>query len=59
MGLPWPLFVCLFHYFQANNTIFTTNKCVKCPSSYWDSNPQSSDDESPPITTKPAQLIKN
>ena len=25
MGLPWPLFVCLFHYFQANNTIFTTN----------------------------------
>ena len=34
---------------------FTTNKCEKCPSSIqcWDSNPQSSDRESPPITTRP------
>ena len=43
----------LFLSFQTNITIFTTNKCEKCPSSIrsWDSNPQPSEHESPPITT--------
>ena len=45
----------LFSSFQANITIFTTNKCEKCPSSIqcWDSNPQHLEIESPPITTRP------
>ena len=40
MGHPRPLFH-LFSSFQTNFTIFTTNKCEKCPSSIrcWDSNP--------------------
>ena len=46
---------CLFSYFQANITIFTTNICGKCPSSKrcWDWNPRPSVHESPPITTRP------
>ena len=48
----------LFHSFssiQTNITIFTPNKCEKCPSSVqcWDSNPQPSRHESPHITTRP------
>ena len=45
----------LFLYFQTNITIFTTNNVKKCPSSIWcwDSNPQPSGHESPPITTRP------
>ena len=52
--LDWPLFH-LFSSFQANITIFTANKCEKCPSSIqgWGSNPQPSEHESPPITTRP------
>ena len=49
---------CLFLSFQTNITILTTNQCEKvlCPSSIWhqDSNPQPSEHESPPITTRPA-----
>ena len=48
----------LFSSFQTNITIFTTNKCEKCPSSLcrWDSNPRTSEYESPPITTWPGLL---
>ena len=51
-----PLFR-LFSSFQTNITIFTTNVCEKCPSSTWcwDLNPQPSDLESPPITTRPGR----
>ena len=44
-----------FSSFQPNIKIFTTNKCEKCPSSIWcwDSNPQPSEHESHPITTRP------
>ena len=54
MGHLRPLFR-LFLSFQTNFTIFTTNKCEKCPSSIrcWDSNPRPSEYESPPITTRP------
>ena len=54
MGHPRPLYH-LFSSFQTNFTIFTTNKCEKCPSSKWcwDLNPQPLDHESPPITTLP------
>ena len=56
MGQSRPLFV-YFQSFQTNNTIFTTNQCEKmsCPSSIWhrDLNPQPSERESPPITTRP------
>ena len=51
------LFIVYFWSFQTNNTIFTTNQCIKmsCPSSirHQDSNPQSLECESPPITTRP------
>ena len=49
-----PLFH-LFSSFQTHITIFTTNKCEKCPSSrrYCDSNSQPLENESPPITTRP------
>ena len=42
----------IFRLFQTN---FTTNYCEKCPSSisWWDSNPQPSDREPHPITTRP------
>ena len=49
----------LFHLFSSIQTniysISTTNKCEKCPSSIWcrDSNPQPSEYESPPLTTRP------
>ena len=51
MGQPRPLF-------QTNiNAIFTTDQCEKmsCPSSIWrwDLNPQPSELEPPPITTRP------
>ena len=41
--------------YPTNITIFTTNKCEKCPSSiqYWDSNTWPSVHECPPITTRP------
>ena len=41
--------------FQANNTIFTTNQCEKCPSSIqcWDLNPHPFEHESSPITSRP------
>ena len=54
MGYPRLLFR-LFSSFQTRITILTTNKCEKCPSSIWrlHSNPQPSEDESPPITTRP------
>ena len=49
-----PLFN-LFSSSETNITIFTTNICEKCPSSVlcWDLNPQPSDHESPPVTTRP------
>ena len=50
------LFYGLFWSFQTNSiTFFTTNRCEKCPSSIqcWDSNPQPSEHESAPITTRP------
>ena len=50
------LFFVYFESFQTNNTIFTINKCEKmsCPSTIWrNSNPRSSEHESPPITTRP------
>ena len=57
MGHPRPLF-CLFSSFQTNITHFTTNICEKCPSSVrcWDSNPRTSEHESPHITTWPVFL---
>ena len=57
MNQPRPLFR-LFSSFQTNNTIFTTNKCEKCPSSIrrWDSNSQPSDSVSPPLTTESPPL---
>ena len=59
MGLPWPLFH-LFSYFQTNTTILQPIDMKKCQSSIrcWDSNPQSSKYESPPITTRPGLLPK-
>ena len=55
MDHPKPLF-CLFLSFQTNITIFKTKKCVNVHPVYlhcWDKNPQPSDHESPPITTRP------
>ena len=55
MGQPRPLF-CLFSSFQQTNiTIFTTNICEKMSIQYTvlDSNPQPSDCEYHPITTRP------
>ena len=53
MGYPGLFF--LFSSFQANITIFTPNICEKYPFSIRDRNlnPQLSDYESPPITTRP------
>ena len=55
MGQPGLFFV-YFRSFQTNIiTIFTTNKCEKCPSRIWcqDLNPQPSECEPLPITTRP------
>ena len=48
------LFFVYFRSFQTNFTIFTTNKCEKCPSSIRrrESNPQPLERESLPITTR-------
>ena len=48
----------LFLSIQTNITIFTTNICEKCTSSIWcwDSNPQPSKHESPPMTIRPGLL---
>ena len=45
----------ILSHFQANNTIFTTNKCEKCPFSFWrwESNPQWLEHKSSHITTSP------
>ena len=53
-GYPRPLFR-LFSSFQTNITNLTTDISEKCPSSIWcrDSNPQPSEQESPPLTTRP------
>ena len=56
---PFPPLFHLFLYSQTNSiTIFTTNKCEKCPSRAWcwDSNLQPSEHECPPITTRPRLL---
>ena len=44
----------MFGLFQTNNTIFTTNKCKKCPSSLLcrDLNPQPLEQQPSPITTR-------
>ena len=49
------LFFIYFRSFQTNFTIFTTNKCEKCPSSIWHrvSNTRPLDRECLPITTRP------
>ena len=49
------LFLSLDGLFSKKITIFTTNQCEKLPSSIrcWYSNPQPSERESPPITTRP------
>ena len=53
MGHRWPPFH-LFSSFRTNITIFTTNKCEKCPSHIQrqDLNPRPSEHESLPITTR-------
>ena len=52
MGQPRPLFR-FFGPFKQTLQIFTTNVCEKCPSSIRCQNPQPSERESPPITTRP------
>ena len=49
------LFFIYFRSFQTNFTIFTTNKCEKCPSSirHRESNTRPLDRECLPITTRP------
>ena len=44
-----------FHLFPTNVTFFTTNECEKMSIQYmgYDSNPRSSEHESPPISTRP------
>ena len=59
MGQPWPLFH-LFSSFQTNIKQFSQQTYVKkFPSSKWgrDSNPQPSEHECPPITTRPGLPI--
>ena len=57
MGQPRPLFH-LFSSFQTHKTIFTTNKCEKCPSSILcqDLNSRPLGHESPHITNRPGLL---
>ena len=52
MCQPRHLFV-YFRSFQTNNTILTANQSEKCHVRRRDSNPQPSERESPPITTRP------
>ena len=54
MGQPRPIFHLALSS-QTHITIFTTNKCEKCPSSTQrrDLNSQPLEHESPPITTRP------
>ena len=49
------LFFIYFHLFKQTFQFFATIMCVKRPSSIrcWESNPRSSEHESPPITTRP------
>ena len=57
MSQPRPLFhFCLFKH----TTIFTTNKCEKCPSSIRrrDSNSRPLEHEPPPVTTRPGLPLK-
>ena len=56
MGHPQSLFLFIFGLFQTSiNTIFQQINVKKCPSSIWyrDFNPQISEREFPPITTRP------
>ena len=57
---PSPASFSFFSSFQTNITIFTTNKCEKCPSSIrgWDSKTRPLEHESPPITTRPGPRPK-
>ena len=52
---PFPASFCLFSSFQTNKQFLQQIYVKKCPSCVqcWDSNPQPSDHESPPITTRP------
>ena len=54
MGQPRPLFH-LFSSFQTHITLFSTNKCEKCPFRIWcrNSNSRPLEHESAPITTWP------
>ena len=58
MGQPQPLLSFIFGLFKPDFTIFYNKYMWKCPSSIGcrDSNPQSSERESPPITTRPRLL---
>ena len=59
MGHLWPLFL-YFVFSTTNFTIFTTNQCENAhlPSMrYWDSNPQPSGHESPPITPSAFEVM--
>ena len=60
MGYPRPLFL-LFSYFQANITFFTTNIREKISIQYTvlGFEPTTFRYESPPITTRPYQIVKN
>ena len=54
-GYPRPLYVYFRSFSNKHQFNFIANSCEKCPSSIWcgDSNPQLSEHESPPITTRP------
>ena len=49
------LFSVIIFVFKKYMTVFTTNKCEKCPSSIqcWDFNPRHYEHESPPRATRP------
>ena len=60
IGQPRQLFHLFLSFQRHIITIFTTNKCEKCPSSIWcrDSNSRPLEHESPPITTRPGLTPK-
>ena len=61
MGQPQPLFRFIFGLFKQTSLQFLQQLYAKkCPSSIqcWDSNPQSLERESIPITTRPGLLLK-